>query len=74
MFSDDERKRLVEEGRELIGQSTTAETGVDQIPFIGDLIGRGLTYFVPGYDINCSALLFLINLTLNLLNRITSSA
>ena len=48
MFSDNERKRLVEEGRELIRQSTRTERGFDQIPFIGGLVGRGLTYFVSG--------------------------
>ena len=45
VFSDDERQRLVDRGRELIGNSTA---GVDQIPFVGNLIGRGLSYFVPG--------------------------
>ena len=48
MFSDDERERLVKEGRELIRQSTRAQRGFDQIPFFGGLVGRGSTYFVPG--------------------------
>ena len=48
MFSKNKRKKLVDEGRELIRKSTSAQIGVDQIPFVGGLIGRGLTYFAPG--------------------------
>lgn len=40
-----ERQELVEKGRQLIGNSSG---GIDQIPFIGGLIGKGLTYLVPG--------------------------
>ena len=45
MFSNNERQRLVDRGRELVGNSTG---GFDQIPFFGNLIGRGLSYLVPG--------------------------
>ena len=45
VFSNNERQRLVDRGRELIGNSTG---GLDQIPFFGNLIGRGLSYIVPG--------------------------
>ena len=48
VFSNNKRQRLVDEGREVIRQSTSAQIGVDQIPFVGGLIGRGLTYFAPG--------------------------
>ena len=48
MFSNNERQRLVDRGRELIGNSTG---GIDQIPFLGGLIGRGLSYLVPGSGI-----------------------
>ena len=40
-----ERQKLIEKGREIIGNSSG---GIDQIPFIGGLIGKGLTYLVPG--------------------------
>ena len=39
---------LVDRGRELIGNSTG---GLDQLPFFGNLIGRDLSYFVPGSGI-----------------------
>ena len=48
-FSDNERQRLVDRGRELIGNSTG---GVDQIPIFGNFIGRGLSYLVPGSGID----------------------
>ena len=40
-----ERQKLIDKGREIIGNSSG---GIDQIPFIGGLIGKGLTYLVPG--------------------------
>ena len=46
VFSDHERKRLVDRGRELIGNSTG-----DHIPFFGNLIGNALSYLVPGSGI-----------------------
>ena len=45
VFSNNERQRLVDRGRELIGNSTG---GLDQIPFLGGLLGRSLSYLVPG--------------------------
>ena len=48
LFSNNERQRLVDRGRELIGNSTG---GLDEIPFLGGLIGRGLSYLVPGSGI-----------------------
>ena len=48
MLSSNERQRLVDRGRELIGNSSG---GIDQIPFFGNLIGRGLSYLVPGSGI-----------------------
>ena len=52
MLSINERQRLVDRGRELIGNSYREFIGgLDEIPFLGGLIGRGLSYLVPGSGI-----------------------